>query len=177
MVNPYESPQVVDGASRERAARPLRSFMLRGFLRYLILVPFAWACGFGVYYCVLRFLYGQGLGGDAIAVLFWSGAALVVAALFVYLPVLNLLRWGMDGYWPLWPFPLATIALGWVPTALIVWQFGGGLRDLASPTSLLFYILFLVFGVILGTGFAWPRRSDENGRASGKPFGDEMTDR
>jgi len=154
--NPYESPTAVDDTIGQPVARPIPSFV-----RYLVVLPCAWVCGLAAHCAALRFIWGQGLGGEAVTLVFWTGAAIVVTVPLLYLPGLNLVRWALGGYRPLWPFPVVAMLLGWVPIGLIIWQFGGGLRDFISPTSMLFFIMFSVFGLVLGTGFALRRRIED----------------
>lgn len=137
--------------------------------RYAIIVPLAWACGFATYYAALRLIWDQGFGGDAAAVAFWSLMALVVAVPLAYIPVLHQVRRVTGAYRPLWPFPLAAILLGVVPTGLILLRFGVGLRALGSPEAVLFYLMFSVVGSIIGTGYAWPRRRARGAIADGEP--------
>jgi hypothetical protein len=63
----------------------------------------------------------------------------------------------LKGYRPFWAFPVAALGLGVVPTALILLVFGGRARDLASPEASLFYCMFSVVGIVVGSAFAFRR--------------------
>ena len=129
-------------------------------IRLVILIPLAWAVGVWAYLAALDLIWGQTVGSDLDAVLFWSALAFLVAVPTAYIPTLFGLRRLLGGYRPVIVFPIATALLGVLPTALIVFVWGGGFGSLVSPTTevVLFYILFVSAGVVLGVGFAWPRR-------------------
>lgn len=119
----------------------------------------------------LYLLYGQGIGrGDLIAVLYWSFVAATLTLALVYLPVMFGLRRLLSGYRPLAAYPIVGFLLFVLPTAVIVGSFStdlsGFLRSIASPESLLFYLMFLAFGGTFGLSFAWsfrePRSKNES---------------
>ena len=125
--------------------------------RYLILIPLAWLSGVGAYLSALAIIWGQSIGGDLAAVLFWSFFAFLVAFPVAYLPILIVIRRFLGGYQPVLVFPMVAALIGVVPTAIIVMRFGGGIRGLFSPEASLFLIAFAVMGIVVGFGFAWDR--------------------
>ena len=120
----------------------------------------AWLAGFIVYVVALRILWHQSLrGGDLRAVLFTSAFASATAIGLVYGPVMFALRRRMTSpAW--WIFPLVSVLLGLVPVTVIVRYWGGNLGSLSSPEAVMFYIMFVAFGAVFGTGFylAYVRR-------------------
>jgi hypothetical protein len=128
----------------------------------IIAVFFAsWAAGLAAYIGALALFYRQSISsGDFSAVLFWSLAAFAPAFFAVYLPALLGMRRLLRGVRPLWPFPLVAVLLGVIPTALIVFVWGGGVRALLSPEASLFHSMFAAAGVVAGCGFALSYRSD-----------------
>lgn len=120
----------------------------------------AWLAGFIAYVVALRILWQQSLrGGDFRAVLLTSALASAAAIGLVYGPVMFALRHRMTSpAW--WIFPLVSVLLGLVPVLVIVRFWGGNLGSLASPEAVMFYIMFVAFGGVFGTGFylAYVRR-------------------
>ena len=127
-------------------------------IRFIILIPLAWAVGVSAYLAGLYVIWGKAIGGDLVFVLFWSLLAFLLAFPIVYIPVLFGLRRWLRGYRPMIAFPVAAVLVGILPTAWIVFVWGGGFRALVSGEAGLFYILFGAVGVVLGVGFAWPGR-------------------
>jgi hypothetical protein len=129
-------------------------------MRLLLAIPIAWLCGVVAYVATLAVVWGQAMGGgDAVAVLLWSGIATAIVVPVVYWPALTALARILNGYRPFFAFPLAAISLGVVPTLFIMLMVGGRPRDLVSPEASLFYCMFGVVGAILGFAFAWRRSS------------------
>lgn len=127
-------------------------------MRLLLAIPIAWICGVAAYLAALALIWGQTMsGGDAAAVLFWSAIATALVVPVVYWPALMALAGLLNGYRPFWAFPVAAVGLGVVPTAFVLLMFGGRPRDLASPEAALFYCMFGVVGIVLGSTFALRR--------------------
>ena len=80
--------------------------------------------------------------------------AIAVAFAALYVPVLLGLRRLLHGVRPLWPFPVEAALLGALPTALIVFFWGGNLGALMSPEAGLFYLMFAAAGAVGGLGLA-----------------------
>lgn len=139
---------------------------LSHMLRYLIVLPLAYITGVGVYVSALWIIWGQSVGADMPAVLFWSLLAFLVAFLFVYLPILTAIRIMLGGYRPVLVFAVAASLIGVVPTAIILFSWGGGIRDLFSAEASLFLIMFVCVGIVIGIGFAWPRTDRDTGRCT-----------
>lgn len=78
----------------------------------------------------------------------------------VYLPALLALRRLLRGVRPVWPFPVVAALLGALPTALVLFYWGGTCRSILRPEALLFYALFGAAGIIVGIGFACICRHD-----------------
>ena len=97
--------------------------------------------------------------------LVWSALAFLIAIPVIYLPVLVATKTALGGYQPILCFPIVATLIGLIPTSLIVFRWGGGIRGLFSPEASLFYILFAAGGIVVGLGYAWPRnvRGIENG--------------
>jgi len=130
-------------------------------VKTIVLFLMSWAVGLAAYLGSLALFYRQSISsGDFFAVLFWSLLAFALAFFALYLPVLLALRRLLHGVSPLWPFPLLATVLGIVPTALILFYWGGGFRSLVSPEASLFYLMFAVVGIIVGGGFAFINRPD-----------------
>ena len=122
--------------------------------RVLLAITVAWVLGLWAYSIGLAHIWGQSMDGDAGAVMAASAAALLVAVPSVYWPALNYIHRILKGYRPIVLFPIAAALLGIVPTAMIIIYWGGGRAALVSPEANLFYILFGVVGVVVGTAYA-----------------------
>jgi hypothetical protein len=121
----------------------------------------AWLVGLAAYLGSLALFYRQSISaGDLSAVLFWSLLAFALAFFALYLPVLFGVRRWLRGVRPLWPFPLLAVLLGVVPTALMLFFWGGGIQSLFSPEASLLYSMFAAVGVVVGFGFAFIYRHD-----------------
>ena len=115
----------------------------------------SWLAGLAAYLGALGLLYRQSVSSnDLFAVSFWSLLAFALAFFIVYLPVLFGVRRRLRGVRPLWPFPLIATLLGIVPTAAILFFWGGSFRTLISAEASLFYVMFAVVGIIVGCAFA-----------------------
>jgi hypothetical protein len=122
----------------------------------------AWLVGLAAYEGWLRIAWGQSMGGDWTAVAFRSAVAFGVAAAVVYVPAMLLLRSKLGGYKPVAWFPLLASVLGVVPTAIITFLWGGGIRGLFSAEASIFYIMFTAVGAVFGLGYALNRRQPHN---------------
>ena len=130
-------------------------------VRYLSLIPLAWAAGLGTYLGVYTLTLGGPIGrGDLIAVAYWSLLVLGVCVPVVYLPCLFALRRLLGGWRPIVAFPLTAAALGVVPVVLIVLLWGS-LRGLLSQEALLFYCLFAAAGIVVGWVVTWGAAFEE----------------
>lgn len=130
-------------------------------LKIIAIFLTSWAVGLAAYLGSLAVFYRQSISsGDLSAVLFWSLLAFALAFFALYLPVLLGVRRLLRGVRPLWPFPLLAMLLGVVPTALILFFWGGGVRSLLSPEASLFYSMFAAAGVVAGFGFVFIYRHD-----------------
>lgn len=128
-------------------------------MRYVILPVAAWGLSVLVYLLSCLVFFGQTIGGgDLAAVLFWSFLAVCVAAPAAYYPCLFGLRRVLKGTEPVVAFPIAAVFLGIIPVLLIIFYFGGRLRDLVSPEAFLFCCMFGAFGVFFGIGFVLIQR-------------------
>lgn len=124
----------------------------------------SWSVGLATYVGSLALFYHESISsGDLSAVLIWSLLAFALTFLTIYLPVLLGLRRLLHGVRPMWLFPLLALFLGVVPTALIVFFWGGGVRSLLSPEAYLFYSMFAAVGVVVGFGFTFIYRHDRAG--------------
>jgi hypothetical protein len=114
----------------------------------------AWLTGLGSYAISLWAFWGQTVGGDIRAVLFWSGLATVLSVSIAYGPAMFTIRNRLrsNRFW--WLYPSVGVALGVFPTLFIV-------GSVFSPEGRLFYCMFGSFGVVFGVGFflAYVRRS------------------
>ena len=125
-------------------------------VKIIIIFLTSWITGLAAYLGSLALFYRQSISsGDLFAVLFWSLLAFAFAFFALYLPVLLGVRRLLHGVRPLWPFPLLAVLLGIVPTALILFFWGGGVRSLLSPEASLFYSMFVAVGVVVGFGFTF----------------------
>jgi hypothetical protein len=123
----------------------------------IVLFLVSWFAGLVAYFGALYLRYGEvpaTVSGDFAAVLFWSVVAFAIAYVALYLPVLGWIARRRGGTRPLWPFAVAAVAAGIVPTALILVANGGGLHALASPEAQLFYVMFVTIGIVVGIGYA-----------------------
>lgn len=133
-------------------------------MRYLGLLGVAvvaYLAGTGAYLAVLALIWGESIGRELEAVLFWGGLGYLVAAL----PLTLILLIGVAlarkfvfrsrGRIPAWLLPLAGAVLGLAPTYLIVRIWGGGLSGLLTPEAALFYSFFGVSGLCFGAGWWW----------------------
>ena len=102
------------------------------------------------------------MGSEWTAVAFWSALTFGVAAVVLYAPAMLFLRMKLRGYRPVVWFPLLASILGIVPTAMIIFLWGGGLRSLFSAEASIFYVMFTVVGVVFGLGYALNREEPHN---------------
>jgi len=117
----------------------------------------SWAIGLSAYLVCCGLFYGQFVpitSGDFRAVALSSLLAFAVAFYLVYLPALLVLRRLLRGVHPAWPFPVLAILLGVLPTAMILFFWGGTLRSLLSSEATLFFAMFATVGLMVGIGFA-----------------------
>jgi hypothetical protein len=130
-------------------------------LRILTLFVGSWLAGLAAYIGVLALFYGQAMSrGDFFAVCFWSLLAFAAAFFGFYLPALLGVRRLLGGVRPVWPFPVAAGLLGIVPTAAILFLWGGNVRSLLSPEAFLFCSMFATAGVVVGLSFVLVYRPD-----------------
>jgi hypothetical protein len=130
-------------------------------VKILIIFVVSWLGGLAAYLGSLALFYRQSISsGDLTAVLFSSLLAFAVAFFVLYLPALFAMRRWLRGVRPLWPFPFLAVLLGVVPTAVILFLSGGGVRSLASPEASLFYSMFGAVGIVVGFGYAFIYRHD-----------------
>ncbi len=127
-------------------------------IRFVVLVPLAWAAGVGAHLSGLYLIWGQTVRGELGALMIWCLLGLLIGLPVVYLPIMVGLRRWLRGYRPILAFPAGAALAGVFPTALLVFVWGGGLRGLVSPEAGLLYLMFGAVGVVLGLGFAWPGR-------------------
>lgn len=126
------------------------------FIKILTLYVTAWLIGLGVYVAVLAlFSVGFISFGDLWAVMVWSLVAFTPLFFLLYLPALWQVRRLLYGVEPMWPFPIAGMLLGFIPTALIFLFWSGTIYSLFSLEALLFYAMFAGIGCITGLGFAY----------------------
>lgn len=133
------------------------------FLTLLALL--SWIAGLAIYLFALRIIYGESIsGGDLEAVVFWSAISCVIAMPLVYVPVMFVTRYLLNGVNPVAVFPLAGVLVSIIPVILL-WVLLGGLdlgglfSVLFSPESLLFNFMFAGTGAVFGLGFARVYRS------------------
>jgi hypothetical protein len=131
-------------------------------MKIVVLFLTSWVAGLAAYVGSLALFYRQSISsGDLSSVLFSSLLAFALAFFALYLPVLLGVRRLLRGVRPHWAFPLFGVLLGVVPTAMILFFWGGGdLRSLLTPEASLFYSMFAVVGVVVGFGFAFIYRHD-----------------
>ena len=116
----------------------------------------SWIVGLAAYLGSGVLLYRQSISsGDLTFAVVWSLMAFALAFLALYLPALFVMRRWLRGVRPRWPFALLAVLLGVVPTALICFLWGGGVRSLVSAEASLFYCMFATVGVVAGYGFAF----------------------
>ena len=114
----------------------------------------SWGVGFLTYIGSLALIYRQtASGGDLSSVVISSLLASGLAFMVVYLPIFRALRGLLRGVHPAWPFPASGVLLGILPTALIVFFWGGSAHSLFSAESFLFFTLFAGTGIALGVGY------------------------
>ena len=114
----------------------------------------AWMAGLLAYESVLRLGWRQSMGQDWKTVVFWSALIIMILVPLVYQPSMSVIRKLLKGSRPFAWFPFVGILLACVPTSITVFAWGGRLHDLVSQEALTFAVLFAVFGLIFGTGFA-----------------------
>jgi len=131
-----------------------------------LLAVLSWIAGLAIYLFGLRIIYGEPIsGGDLEAVVFWSAISCVIAIPLVYVPVMFVTRYLLNGVNPVAVFPLAGVLVSIIPVILL-WVLLGGLdlgglfSVLISPESLLFNFLFAGTGAVFGLGFARVYRSE-----------------
>ena len=126
-------------------------------MKTLRLLIASWVIGLIAYVVSCALFYGQLVpitSGDFRSVALCSLIALAVAFYVVYLPALLALRRLLHGVHPAWPFPALAVLLGVLPTAMILFFWGGTLRSLLSSEATLFFAMFATVGLVIGIGFA-----------------------
>jgi hypothetical protein len=126
-------------------------------MRYVATTATAWLVGLMAYEAWLRTVWRQSMGGDWKAVAFWSALAFAATVPIIFFPAMRIVRARLRGYRPILWFPLVSAALGVVPTTLILMMWGGGLSGLLTPEASIFYVMFLIVGVVFGLGYAIKR--------------------
>jgi len=113
-----------------------------------------WLAGFVAYLAALGILYGQEISrGDLRFVVVITIVVFAVCYLLIYLPVLGGVRKLLPEPRARWVFPLVAVLIGLVPTAAIARFYGGSFRALMTPESLMFGIMFIAIGLVVGAGF------------------------
>lgn len=131
--------------------------------RLLIATPLAWLCGIGTYAAAMLLSYNQIMsGGDFRSVAVWSAILLLIVVPYVYWPILSLTHLLLNGFRPVWVFPVVGMVLGIVPSALFLFRWGGRMIDFYSSEMVLMHGLFAVAGCVLGLAFAVFRASRLN---------------
>lgn len=128
-------------------------------MRALITVGAAWLLGLAAYEACLRVFWNQSMGTDWRSVALSSAVALGVTAPTIYWPAMRVVRRLRGGYRPIALFVITAIAIGIVPTALILWFWSGRLSDILSAEARIFYVMFSIVGVVVGIGYAFRRES------------------
>jgi hypothetical protein len=126
-------------------------------VKIIIVLVVSWGAGLAAYLGSLALLYRQSIS-------FWSILAFAVVFSVLYLPALiSMIRW-LRGVRPMWPFPLLAVLVGVASTAAISLVFSGGdVRSLASPEASLFFSMFGAVGIVVGCGYTFVYRHDQNG--------------
>ena len=123
----------------------------------------SWVIGLIAYVVSCALFYGQLVpitSGDFRSVAFCSVIAFAVAFYLVYLPALLALRRLLRGVHPAWPFPVLAVLLGVLPTAMILFFWGGTRRSLFSAEASLFHTMFTTVGLMIGIGFTRVYRNE-----------------
>jgi len=136
---------------------------------YALAASGSWLFGVLTYVSCIAVRFGEILrwDGDLRPVVLWSFVAYFLLLPSVYLPCLLALRWWRNGCHPVILFPLVGGALGVLPTAAVVFRWGGQVRDLLSPEAKLFFVLFASAGAVLGLAYAWCHNRSEGGNRRG----------
>jgi len=132
-------------------------------MKRLVLFFASWTSGAIAYFATLFLAFDEvpaSLSGDFAAVLFWSILCYALSYVVLYLPLLRAVHRGLGGVRPWWPFPLLAVIAGAVPTALIAFFNGGGMRGLFGAEAVLFHVMFAAVGIVLGVGYVLVHRSD-----------------
>jgi len=122
-------------------------------IRHLIPILLATAFGTFAYVVGLKWIWGEDITKELVAVVFAAATSLCVAYPLIYLPSFRLLTRTLHGPRPYILFPLLGVALGVCPVLLINVRWGGNLDSMLSPESQLFYILIIGVGVVLGGAY------------------------
>ncbi|MBP1995452.1 phosphoglycerol transferase MdoB-like AlkP superfamily enzyme [Paenibacillus eucommiae] len=125
--------------------------LIRNVSWVMIFLISYWA-GLFAYERTLEVVWGETLGGDKTAVVFWSLLAFVVVLVPLYLLICYMIKTKISRTATrmlCYPFLCGLTFI--LPTAFIMASFGGG--SLFSAEARLFYSFFIASGIVFGTGY------------------------
>lgn len=114
--------------------------------------------GIMCYALTLELVWGESLGGDVYAVLYWGGMGFITIPFPIYLMTTNLIeaRCSKQKYFF---YPLSCMLVYFVPAAFLTLIFGGVLA-IFSEEAMLFHSFFLSSGFIFGITIWFFRRKE-----------------
>jgi len=133
-------------------------------MKTLFLYVTSWLAGLSAYAGSCALFYHQTIALTSVdfrAVAISSSLAFTVTFALFYLPLLLALRRLLRGVRPSWAFPAAAALLGILPTACILFYWGGTPQSLLSPEASPFFAMFTVAGLVAGIGFTRIYRRDQ----------------
>jgi len=117
--------------------------------RFLLITAVSWLAAVAAFVTYSWAAGGRASRADVLSLFYWGGAAALLAAAVVFVPVMHAMR---QKFSAMWAFVAAGGGLSLAPLVLsaIIWD---SLSSLISGIGALFFTVFLIFGACFGAGF------------------------
>lgn len=120
---------------------------MRKLFTHIITPLVSFIGGFLAYSLTLKIVWGESLGGDMDAVLFFGGMAFFLIAVPIYFGIIYFIDTLIKKF-KAFLYPIGCILVFFIPTLMITLFFGS--TNLLSGEAMLFHSFFLTSGLIFG---------------------------